>query len=142
LISSLHRFGATLVLAALFAAPLHAQDRSAGLKNSDFELRTAGQLLEICTANPKHPLYVSALAFCYGFLSGGQHYHDEVASVAPLGPIFCPDGQKTRDELVDVFVTYLRANPQHAGDRPVDVLFQSYAERWPCPKAKHAGEAK
>jgi hypothetical protein len=136
-------FVATAVAGALFAAsPLRAQEAASAAKSSDFELRTAGQLVALCSTSPTQPLHVSARAFCYGFVSGGQHYHDEVASITALGPVFCPDGRKTRDELVEVFVASIRANPQRADDRPVDAVFQAFAERWPCPKAKREGDAK
>ena len=106
-----------------------------GFSVSDFKLVTAQDLYDVCTVEPSNANYAVAQAFCYGFFSGGQHYHDEVASVADLGRIACPSVQPTRVEVVAVFVDFIKRNPQHAGDRPMNAVFEALGERWPCPAA-------
>ncbi len=107
-----------------------------GFSLSDFKLVTAQDLVDVCTVDASDPNYAVAEAFCYGFFTGGKHYHDEVAAVSPLGPIACPPVPATRQELVAVFVDYVKRNPQRAAGRPIDVIFEAVGERWPCPSAQ------
>lgn len=104
-----------------------------GFSLSDFKLVTAQDLYDVCTVEASDPNVAVAEAFCYGYFTGGKHYHDEVAAVAPMGPIACPPAPATRQELVVVFVDYLKRNPQLAAGRPMDVIFEAIGAQWPCP---------
>lgn len=123
-------------------APVHAAsmpgEGEPGFSVSDFTLVTAQDLYDVCTLEPTNADYAVAEAFCYGFFSGGKHYHDEVASVAALGPVFCPPVPLKRTEMVAVFVDYMKRNPQRGAGRPIDVIFEAGSERFPCPATQPA----
>ena len=128
---------AVLAVALLSHAGAHAAGDAAegqpGFSLSDFTLTTAQDLYDVCTVAASDPRHAVAEAFCYGFFSGGKHYHDEVATVALIGPVVCPDRLPSREEVVAVFVDFMQRNPQHAADRPMNAVFEAIGERWPCP---------
>lgn len=132
------------VLALGLAAGVAAQAADApaegqpGFSMSDFKLVTAQDLYDVCTVAPSDPNQAVAEAFCYGFFSGGKHYHDEVAAVAGVGPVFCPPPSLTRQEMVAVFVDYVSRNPGRASGRPIDIIFEAGEERFHCPAAQPA----
>jgi len=126
---------ATAVLAAsvLFSTQVYAQtDHTDGYDLQDFKLDSAGQLVDVCTLEQNHADHLTAMAFCYGFFEGGIHY-DRALQASPDHPrIVCaPDGT-TRTQAVEVFVTYIKANSQHAAEMPIDAIFRALIDKWPC----------
>lgn len=105
---------------------------SDGYTLEDFTLRTAADLVDICTLEQSHPDHVVARAFCYGFFEGGSHYHNTISTSPAYKKIVCGPPQTTRTEAVEVFVTYVRANPQYASEAPIDTIFRSLVSKWPC----------
>jgi Rap1a immunity proteins len=123
-----------LVTAGLLAlAPLQAgaQDGTADL--GDFEVDTAQQLLDLCSADPSNSLYVDARQFCFGFFEGMIHYHDRL--VGPESdPIVCPTGRVTRQDFVDLYIAFAQANPEFLGEDPADNVVRAALDAWPCPE--------
>jgi hypothetical protein len=105
-----------------------------GYTYSDFQLNTAADLLDICTLDAAHADYSAAHSFCLGYFAGGQHYHRAVTRGPDLPPIACPDQTVTLDQAVDVFVVYVRANPQHLQEPPMQAVFRAASAKWPCTK--------
>jgi hypothetical protein len=105
-----------------------------GYALSDFQLNTAADLVDICTLDSAHSQYLEAHSFCLGYFAGGQHYHRAVTRGPDFPPIACPEPGVTRDEAVDVFVAYMRANPQHLQDPPMEAVFRAVSAKWPCAK--------
>jgi len=103
-----------------------------GYTYSDFQLNTAADLLDICTLDAAHPDYPAAHSFCLGYFAGGQHYHRAVTRGPDFPPIACPEPGVTRDEAIDVFVAYMRANPQHLKEPPMEAVFRAVSAKWPC----------
>jgi hypothetical protein len=134
----------TAVMALSLAAAVVAQaadvpaEGQPGFSMTDFKLVTAQDLYDVCTVEPSDPNQAVAEAFCYGFFSGGKHYHDEVATVDNVGPLFCPPKPLTRQEMVAVFVDFMNRNPGRGSGRPIDVIFEAGGERFPCPAAQTA----
>lgn len=127
-------FAAMALLTATSA--LCAPASSPGFDNADFELKTAQDLYDLCTAEEGKAAFRTARAFCYGYFTGAKHYHDAAAGAEVIEPLACPPASVSRAESVAVFVEFVRANPQKAGDQPIDVVFEAIAARWPCPAAK------
>lgn len=105
---------------------------SDGYTLEDFHLRTAADLVDICTLGEDHPDHMAARAFCYGFFEGGAHYDDAISTSPTYKKIVCDPPGTARTEAVDVFVTYMRANPQYASDAPIDTIFRALVAKWPC----------
>ena len=128
--------GVTVLFAGwLVSEQLRAQTTlSDGYTLEDFSLRTAGDLVDICTLEQSHPDHVPARAFCYGFFEGGTHYDDAISTSPTYNKIVCDPPGTTRTEAVEVFVTYVRTNPEYASKTPIDTIFRALVAKWPCEK--------
>jgi hypothetical protein len=122
---------AALMTWLVSAAPLEAADGQ-GFSLDDFRLRTAEDLLDICTADRSNPSYWEAQAFCLGYFHGGADFHRALVSGPGFQPIACPAAGTTVRDAVGVFVDYARAHPEELTKAPMDVVFQSVAQKWPC----------
>lgn len=115
--------------------PLQAGAQEAGRADlGDFEVDTAQQLLDLCSADPNEALYAEARQFCYGFLEGMAHYHDRLTAGPEVDPIVCPTGRVTRDDFVEMYVSFARANPQFLDEDPADNVVRAAIASWPCPE--------
>jgi len=124
---------AVLTAGLLVSGQLCAQTKlSDGYTLEDFSLRTAADLVDICTLDQSHPDHVAARAFCYGFFEGGTHYDNAISASPTYKKISCSPPETTRTEAVKVFVAYVRANPQYASKTPIDTIFRSLVAKWPC----------
>jgi hypothetical protein len=111
--------------------PLQAGAQDGTVDVGDFEVDTAQQLLDLCTAEPSNALQVEALQFCYGFFEGLAHYHDRL--VGPeTKPLVCPTGQVTRQDAVDMYIAFAQANPQFMDEDPADNVMRAAIAKWPC----------
>ncbi len=126
--------GALVLAASIFCVHAYAGiDHMDGYDLQDYTLVSAGQLVDVCTIEQDHPDHLTAMAFCYGFFEGGIHYDRAMDASPDQDRIVCePDGT-TRTEAVEVFVTYIRANPQYAAEMPIDAIFRALTDKWPCP---------
>ena len=80
-----------------------------------------------------HADHVTAMAFCYGFFEGATHYHDAVKGMSGYVELICDPEGTTRTEAVVEFTSYMKANPKHAGELPIDAVFRSLSACWRCP---------
>ena len=104
---------------------------------AEVELRTAGDLMDICAVTDNDAHVEGARGFCYGFLSGAANYHRSAHAGKRAKPLFClPETGVTRADAAKRFVEWGRANPQHMGETPVDGLMRFAAATWPCKKVK------
>jgi hypothetical protein len=124
---------AVLTAGWLVSGQLWAQTKlSDGYTLEDFSLRTAADLVDICTLEQSHFDHMAARAFCYGFFEGGTHYDDAMSSSPTHKKIVCDPPGTTRMETVEVFVSYVRTNPQYASETPIDTIFRALVAKWPC----------
>jgi hypothetical protein len=126
----MHRAGlVALALAALL--PLRGQAAN------EVEVRTTGDLLDICAVADDDPNVEGARGFCYGFLSGTASYHWSINAGKEAKPLFClPDGGVSRADGARLFVAWGRANPKYLREAPVDGLMRFAVATWPCKPAK------
>lgn len=104
---------------------------------AEVEVRTAGDLVNICAIADDDPMVEGARGFCYGFLSGAANYHRSVNAGKKGKPLFCPPEPRiSRAEAAKLFVAWGRANPQHMAEAPVDGLMRFATATWPCKQAK------
>jgi hypothetical protein len=123
-----------LAASAMLAVwPLQAGAQDAGTADvDDFDVETAQDLLDLCSADTGNALYAEALQFCAGFFEGMKHYHDRISAGPDVKPIVCPPGEVTVEDAVDMYVVYARANPQFLGEDPADNLMRAAMATWPC----------
>jgi hypothetical protein len=93
-------------------------------------VRTAGDLAELCGANPKEPAADAKINFCHGFAQGVvdlqlQHSGDKK-------PFCFPSPAPSRTATMGEFVNWVRSLPEHRALPATDGLFKFLAERFPC----------
>lgn len=100
---------------------------------TDFEVKTTGALLNLCTASPDEPLHAQAVNFCHGYLVGAYHYYQAVAAGPEGIQLVCvPEPKPSRNEVIDMFVAWAKAHPQYWSESPVETEFRFLMETWPC----------
>lgn len=122
---------ATIALAAT-AVFAQGSNKVRGLSVDDFQLDSAKELVEICTLESAHPDYQTAIGFCYGYISGGGHYHDALSQGPEFDRMVCPPQGITHDQVVKIFTAYTSNNPQYLEEPAMDVLFRAAVAEWPC----------
>jgi Rap1a immunity proteins len=98
-----------------------------------FQVRTADDLVRVCSLTAEDPLYKNAMGFCHGVLFGAYGYFDSTVSAADRF-VCSPNPTPTRAAVMDGFVAWSRSNPQYMNDAPVDTLFRYLAATYPCAK--------
>lgn len=117
-------------LAALVVTALLPQQGQAA---NEVEVRTAGDLLNLCAVADDDPSVEGARGFCYGFLSGAANYHWSLNAGNEAQPLFClPAEGVSRAEGARRFVAWGRANPNYLNEAPVDGLMRFASATWPC----------
>ena len=112
-------FLAALAFAAL-AVPAHAQ------RNIALHAGTAGELAQLCTANPGQPASDAKINYCHGFAQG------VVDLTLMHGKPFClPPGTSRKATLAE-FARWVGAEPQRRSAKAVTGLTQFLTERYPC----------
>lgn len=125
-----------LISAALAAAPLLASATS--LDSEVFTVRSAQDLVNLCSAKEGDALYPDANLFCIGYIAGAAHYHRELTKGPMIKPIACPPETVTRSEAVAIFLNWAKHNPSSMGLPAVEGLLRAAAEKYPCPAAEPA----
>jgi hypothetical protein len=118
---------AFLAAAAALAASAHA------VPPDQYRLRSAGELVGICSTQPSDPDYATAMAFCHGVLAGAYGYYD---SATPAADRFVcpPDPSPKRSKIAADFVAWVKARPQLMNAGAIDTLFNFAGETFPCRK--------
>jgi Rap1a immunity proteins len=101
-----------------------------------FRVRSTADLVEICSTPANDSLYDAAMGFCHGYAVGAHHYYQATVSGPGGKPFVCvpTSPPPTRAEGLQMFLVWVRNNPQHMGEPPVESLFRWLAATWPCRK--------
>jgi hypothetical protein len=108
----------------LFGLPAAAQ------RGLTLQARTAGELADLCAANPKDTTGDAKINFCHGFAQGAITV--ELRHTEGKKPFCFPSPAPTRTATMNEFVNWVRALPEHRTPPAVDGLFQFLGERFPC----------
>ena len=106
-----------------------------GYTLDDLQLKSAGNLRDVCAIDPGHEQHTDALAFCYGFFEGAIRYTQAIAGSDPRRKLVCEPPGTTRLQAVEVFTRYMNEHPEYDSEGPIDALFRALIARWPCPQA-------
>lgn len=128
------RFGGWIAAAAL---ALLAPGAALGATEANFDARSTGDLVELCSATPDNGLGTAAVNFCEGYFQGAVTV-ETLNMVAFRGPkLFClPDPPPTRAATMSEFVSWARAAPDRLTLSPTDGVFRFLRERYPCTAAR------
>jgi hypothetical protein len=117
----------------ILAAALLASGPAIAVDSGNFQLRTAGDLVQACSVKPDHPLHANAMGFCHGLLVGAYRVYE--STVKAEDRLVCPpSAMPTRAKVMNDFVAWAGSRPQYMKDAPVDTLFRYLAEAYPCRK--------
>jgi hypothetical protein len=108
-----------------------------GATEANFDAKSTGDLVELCSATPDNGLGTAAVNFCEGYLQGAITV--EMLNMAAFrGPkLFClPNPPPTRATTMSEFVSWARAAPGRMTQSPTDGLFGFLRERYPCPSSR------
>ena len=94
------------------------------------QARTAGELADLCAANPKEPLGDAKINFCHGFAQGAIDV--ELHHAGATKPFCFPHPGPSRTETMHQFVDWVRAVPDRGSMPSTEGLFRFLAERFPC----------
>jgi Rap1a immunity proteins len=110
----------------------------ANVAETDFQVRTTADLIDLCTASPSDPMGTAALNFCHGFAVGVYRVLEEENAAKRVGRMFCiPDGtMPSRDEAVASFVQWAKASPDAMSQRPANGITGYLVQKYPCPRGK------
>ena len=123
----------TLAMFAMTSTLVQAENSSDLIFTlSDFRLNSAGELVDICTVIPDDEHYEVAISFCYGFFEGAVRYDEVISQLGGYKDLVCPPPEVTRQQAVSVFTNFMKANPQYGSNQPVDAIFRSLVNTWPC----------
>jgi hypothetical protein len=125
-----------VVIAAIAAAALLPLQSRAVPNVEDFDLRAAEDLVDLCAVPDSDQMAEAARGFCYGFLSGVNHYHRAVNAGAKAKPLYClPESGLTRADAARMYVDWSRNNPKHLKEAAVDNVVRFAVATWPCKQA-------
>ena len=121
---------ATLGAAAIAWSSAHAAELQ------DFQVDTVDQLARLCGASPTSDLYVEAIQFCYGYISGAVQFHNAIVGAEGIQPIACPPASATREEFARYFANWAEgsATPAERAEPAIQGAARAAARRYPCPE--------
>jgi hypothetical protein len=115
---------ALALIPLLLASPARAQ------RVLSVQARTAGELADLCAANPKDPQGDAKINFCHGYAQGAIAV--ELRRAGDKKPFCFPSPPPTRTATMAEFVNWARSLPEHKAEPALDGLFKFLAERYPC----------
>jgi Rap1a immunity proteins len=121
--------GMVVGLAMTWVMPLPA----GAVESDDFLAATTEDMVALCTASPDEAMADEAVHFCHGYLTGAFQYYQQLVAGPEADPFVClPDPPPSRDEGVEMFVSWAQAHPQYMNEPAVETFFRSLAATWPC----------
>ncbi len=93
-------------------------------------VRTAGDLAELCGANPREPAADARINYCHGFAQAAVDL--ELQHSGDKKPFCFPSPSPSRAATLGEFVNWVHALPEHRELPATGGLFKFLAERFPC----------
>ena len=121
------------------ATTLLSASAALAVTTEDFLIANTQDGIDVCTAPESDPLHGPAMGFCHGYLVGAYQYHVALHGGPKAKPVVClPQPTPTRAQAIDGFITWAKAHPEYANERPVEALVKYLVETYPCPQATPA----
>src|SRR5215813_3011970 len=105
--------------------------------DANFDAKTTGDLVALCSATPDNGVGTAALNFCQGYIQGAVTV--EMLNIAAFrGPkLFClPNPPPTRSQAISAFVNWAQTTPDRMTQSATDGLFHFISEQYPCPSSR------
>ena len=127
------RFLAMLMVAGAAIYPVASH---ATLTEDSFQLRSTGDLLDLCSASPTDVLGHAGYHFCEGFGLGVFRVLQKVDAARKTRMFCMPEPMPTRSEALTAFVAWGKANPGQLDQAPEDGVAAFLMSQYPCPRKK------
>jgi hypothetical protein len=119
-------------IAALALLPVLLSGPALAAQGVSLHANTAGELADMCGANPKDAGADARINYCHGYAQGTL---DAVRRRAEEAKKFCfPQSPPTRTVVMGEFVNWVRALPDHRTQPAATGLINFFADRFPCGK--------
>lgn len=123
----------SLLLAAFVAAGIGAASPAiAAPRDTSLEIRTAGDLADLCAAPRTDPTGPERQNYCHGFAQGALVMELKRETAIGKKRICFPNPTPTREVTMSEFVKWTRAIPKNQALPATDGLFTFLSERFPC----------
>jgi hypothetical protein len=109
---------------------------SAAVSEDNFQLRSAGDLVTLCSAEPADRMMTAAANFCQGFVVGVYHILDE-QQPGLRSKLFCmTDPRPTRSTAIAAFVEWIKPKQNVQALAPADAILAYLVDAYPCRKPR------
>ena len=109
----------------------------------NFQVRSAADLVAICSTTPSDNSSSAMVGFCHGYVVGVYQLLQEVAQARPASRFFCtPAVTPSRTQAIKSFVDWANARPAELSKLPMESIADYLAVTYPCPAAGNLGSAK
>jgi hypothetical protein len=104
----------------------------AALTQENFHVKTASDLVALCSAEGSDDMTAAAVVFCHGYAVGV--YQSLAAEQAGMQTkLFCvPNPAPSRTEAIAAFVTWAKASPAVLSQGAPDAILGYLMQRFPC----------
>ncbi len=120
-----------MILPAVVLASSFGSARAA-VSEADFQMKTASDLVDLCTVQQGDRLAPEAVSFCQGFAVGAYQTLAE-QQAAMSHKLFCiSEPTPSRNQAIANFVAWAKANPSVMSERPADAILHYLIQRYPC----------
>ena len=117
-----------VVLGALAAKP------SLSATPANYDVRTAADLVAICSTAPGDNVWSAATGFCHGYIVGVYRTLEEIQEARPWARMFCaPSVRPSRTAAINAYVAWTNARPEELGKVPMESITDYLAATYPCP---------
>ncbi len=128
---SIFTFAAGFAVLAAAASAATSPARAAP-PDARIEVRTAGDLADLCAAPRTDPTGPERQNFCHGYAQGALTMELKREAATGKRRICMPNPAPTREATMAEFVKWARAMPKNQALPPTDGLFTFLSERFPC----------
>ena len=98
-----------------------------------YRVRSAEDLVLLCSRDSSEVDYVAAQNFCHGYTVGAYAYYHSVVAADPDEQIVCvKPPYPERKQVIAEFVSWSKTHQSFMKDRAVDTFFRFLAEKFPC----------
>jgi hypothetical protein len=122
-----------LVLLGLTSMAAGLSERAQGaVTQENFHVRTAADLVALCSAEGSDEMTTAAVVFCHGYAVGV--YQTLLAEQSGWRTkLFCvPNPAPSRTEAINAFVTWAKASPAVLSEGAPDAILRYVSQRFPC----------
>lgn len=103
----------------------------------NFQVRSAADLVAICSAVPNHNVSSAAIGFCHGYVVGVYRTLEEIQEARPSARFFCmTQNPSTRTEAINAYVSWASARSDELSKLPMEGIADCLSATYPCPAAE------